>query len=86
MFQTQHMSQQQTLCVQRCVCTFSGILAVLLTLIVSIIAQSDSPSLSLSVPPYSILGLPRVELVSNKSTVALRVVGGDEKGTQCLGI
>jgi hypothetical protein len=24
--------------------------------------------------------------VSNTSTVALRVVGGDEKGTQCLGI
>jgi hypothetical protein len=28
----------------------------------------------------------RVEAVSNISTVALRVVGGDEKGTQCLGI
>jgi hypothetical protein len=26
-----------------------------------------------------------VEVVSNTSTVALRVVGGDEKGTQCLG-
>jgi hypothetical protein len=27
-----------------------------------------------------------VEAGSNTSTVALRVVGGDEKGTQCLGI
>jgi hypothetical protein len=27
-----------------------------------------------------------VEAGSNSSTVALRVVGGDEKGTQCLGI
>jgi hypothetical protein len=26
-----------------------------------------------------------VEAGSNTSTVALRVVGGDEKGTQCLG-
>jgi hypothetical protein len=28
----------------------------------------------------------RVEAGSNISTVALRVVGGDEKGTQCLGV
>jgi hypothetical protein len=28
----------------------------------------------------------RVEAGSNTSTVALRVVGGDEKGTQCLGV
>jgi hypothetical protein len=28
----------------------------------------------------------RVEAGSNTSTVALRVVGGDEKGTQCLGL
>jgi hypothetical protein len=28
----------------------------------------------------------RVEAVSDTSTVALRVVGGDEKGTQCLGV
>jgi Kef-type K+ transport system membrane component KefB len=28
----------------------------------------------------------RVEAGSNSSTVALRVVGGEEKGTQCLGI
>jgi hypothetical protein len=27
-----------------------------------------------------------VEVGSNTSTVALRVVGGDEKGTQCLGV
>jgi hypothetical protein len=27
-----------------------------------------------------------VEAESNISTVALRVVGGDEKGTQCLGV
>jgi hypothetical protein len=27
-----------------------------------------------------------VEAVSSISTVALRVVGGDEKGTQCLGV
>jgi hypothetical protein len=27
----------------------------------------------------------RVEVGSNNSTVALRVVGGDEKETQCLG-
>jgi hypothetical protein len=29
---------------------------------------------------------PRVEASSNTSTVALRVVGGDENGTQCLGV
>jgi hypothetical protein len=28
----------------------------------------------------------RVKMGSNTSTVALRVVGGDEKGTQCLGV
>jgi hypothetical protein len=28
----------------------------------------------------------RVEAGSNTSTVALRVVGGDGKGTQCLGL
>jgi hypothetical protein len=28
----------------------------------------------------------RVEARSNTSTVALRVVGGVEKGTQCLGV
>jgi hypothetical protein len=28
----------------------------------------------------------RVEAGSNTSIVALRVVGGDEKGTQCLGV
>jgi hypothetical protein len=28
----------------------------------------------------------RVEAGSNTSTVALRVVGGDEKGTRCLGV
>jgi hypothetical protein len=28
----------------------------------------------------------RVEAGSNTSTVALRVVGGDGKGTQCLGV
>jgi hypothetical protein len=28
----------------------------------------------------------RVEAGSNTSTVALRVVGGEEKGTQCLGV
>jgi hypothetical protein len=27
-----------------------------------------------------------VEAASNTSTVARRVVGGDEKGTQCLGV
>jgi hypothetical protein len=33
------------------------------------------------------LGAPiRVEEESNTSTVALRVVGGDEKVTQCLGV
>jgi hypothetical protein len=31
-------------------------------------------------------GLLRVEEGSNISTVALRVVGGDEEGTQCLGV
>jgi hypothetical protein len=29
---------------------------------------------------------PRVKAGSNTSTVALRVVGGDEKETQCLGV
>jgi hypothetical protein len=32
------------------------------------------------------LGSPRVEAGSNTSTVALRVVGGDGKVTQCLGV
>jgi hypothetical protein len=27
-----------------------------------------------------------VEVRSNTSTVSLRVIGGDEKGTQCLGV
>jgi hypothetical protein len=31
-------------------------------------------------------GVSRVEAGSNTSTVALRVVGGDETGTQCLGV
>jgi hypothetical protein len=30
--------------------------------------------------------LTRVEAGLNTSTVAMRVVGGDEKGTQCLGL
>jgi hypothetical protein len=30
--------------------------------------------------------LSRVEAGSNTSTVAMQVVGGDEKGTQCLGV
>jgi hypothetical protein len=30
--------------------------------------------------------LTRLEAGSNTSTVALRVVGGDENGTQCLGL
>jgi hypothetical protein len=30
--------------------------------------------------------LAHVQPGSNTSTVALRVVGGDEKGTQCLGV
>jgi hypothetical protein len=30
--------------------------------------------------------LSRVEAGSNTSIVALRVVGGDEEGTQCLGV
>jgi hypothetical protein len=30
--------------------------------------------------------LPRVEAGYNTSTVALRVVEGDEKGTRCLGV
>jgi hypothetical protein len=29
---------------------------------------------------------PRVQTGSNTSTVSLRVVGGDDKGTQCLGV
>jgi hypothetical protein len=30
--------------------------------------------------------VPRVEGVQNTSTVGLRVVEGDEKGTRCLGV
>jgi hypothetical protein len=33
-----------------------------------------------------IVRVPRVEAELNTSTVALRVVGGDEKGTLCLGV
>jgi hypothetical protein len=33
-----------------------------------------------------LLQVPRVEAGSNTSTVALRVVGGEENGTQCLGV
>jgi hypothetical protein len=29
---------------------------------------------------------PRLEVSSNTSTIALRLVGVDEKGTQCLGV
>jgi hypothetical protein len=36
--------------------------------------------------PGGLSELPRVEACSNTSTVAQRVVGGDEKGTQCLGV
>jgi hypothetical protein len=42
----------------------------------------------LSIHSYALvfwLGLLHVEADSSTSTVALRVVGGDEKGTQCLG-
>jgi hypothetical protein len=35
-------------------------------------------------PSWSAFGAPR-EAGSNTSTVALRVVGGSVKGTQCLG-
>jgi hypothetical protein len=35
---------------------------------------------------YTTFVEPRVEAGSNTSTVALRVVGGDKKGTQCLGV
>jgi hypothetical protein len=35
---------------------------------------------------YAPIPLPRVEAGSNTSTVALRAVGGYEKGTQCLGV
>jgi hypothetical protein len=36
--------------------------------------------------PGRLNAVSRVEAVSNTSTVALRVVGGDKKGTECLGI
>jgi hypothetical protein len=32
------------------------------------------------------VNIPHVEAGSNTSTVALQVVGGDEKKTQCLGV
>jgi hypothetical protein len=35
--------------------------------------------------PSELEKLVRVEVGSNTSTLALRVVGGDEKGTQCMG-
>jgi hypothetical protein len=35
---------------------------------------------------HSRLGLQGVEVGSNTTTVTLRVVKGEEKGTQCLGI
>jgi hypothetical protein len=36
--------------------------------------------------PLERASLNPVEAGSNTSTVALRVIGGDEKGTQCLGV
>jgi hypothetical protein len=36
--------------------------------------------------PVSQVNLAHVEADQNTSTVALRVVGGDEKGTQCPGV
>jgi hypothetical protein len=35
---------------------------------------------------YEGLVTPRVEVVSNTATVALRIVEGDEKGTRCPGV
>jgi hypothetical protein len=35
---------------------------------------------------FPVADLPCVEVGSNTFTIALRVVGGDEKGTQCLGV
>jgi hypothetical protein len=35
---------------------------------------------------WALKSSPRVEAGPNTSTIALRVVGGDEKGTQCLGV
>jgi hypothetical protein len=41
-------------------------------------------TLTLTLNPVGEWREPRMEAGSNTSTVALRVVGGDEKGTQCL--
>jgi hypothetical protein len=38
------------------------------------------------IPKWMLEKHSRVEAGSNTSTVALRVVGGDEKRTQCLGV
>jgi hypothetical protein len=40
----------------------------------------------LSLEPKPTKSHARVEAGSNTSTVVLRVLGGDEKGTQCLGV
>jgi hypothetical protein len=46
--------------------------------------QQGNKSLRISIAVEYDIGF-RVEAASNTSIVALRVVGGDEKGTQCLG-
>jgi hypothetical protein len=51
----------------------------------SFTTTSDS-KIQIRISPYMCLHKSRVEAGSNTSTVALRVVGGDEKGTHCLGL
>jgi hypothetical protein len=50
----------------------------------SVISQKTEPFINTAVRTSDLRIVPRVEAGSNTSTVALRVVGGDEKGTQCL--
>jgi hypothetical protein len=49
------------------------------------VGRNITLTLTLTLTPVS-QSVPRVEAGSNTSTVALRVVRGDEKGTQCLGV
>jgi hypothetical protein len=40
----------------------------------------------LCAPNIKAFDIPRLDAGSNTSTVALQIIGGDDKGTQCLGV
>jgi hypothetical protein len=55
-------------------------------LLKAVFSVGSAPRLHNEDPRLAGRGVSRVEVGSNTSTVALRVVGGDRKGTQYLGL